>query len=86
TDLGDAELMFFGEGLGILDGLIVEGRKSCNYSMTADEFTVRFVKTLKPLERLRGDFLDVTIERLTELRNGALAILAVTITITMVIL
>lgn len=86
SDLGDAELMFFGEGLGILDGLIAEGRKSGNYSMTADEFTVRFVKTLKPLERLRGDFLDVTIERLTELRNSALAILAVTIAITMVIL
>ncbi|MDH8489661.1 hypothetical protein QIG87_27070, partial [Klebsiella pneumoniae] len=61
SDLGDIELMFFGEGLGILDGLIAEGRKSGNYSMTADEFTVRFVNTLKPLERLRGDFLDVTI-------------------------
>lgn len=86
SDLGDAELMFFGEGLGILDGLIAEGRKSGNYSLTADEFTVRFVRTLKPLERLRGDFLDVTIERLTELRNGALATLAVTIAITMIIL
>ncbi|MDH8442248.1 hypothetical protein QIG66_27930, partial [Klebsiella pneumoniae] len=27
SDLGDIELMFFGEGLGILDGLIAEGRK-----------------------------------------------------------
>ncbi|HAO39480.1 MAG: GGDEF domain-containing protein [Afipia sp.] len=86
SDLGDIELMFFGEGLGILDGLIAEGRKSGNYSMTADEFTVRFVNTLKPLERLRGDFLDVTIERLTALRNGALATLVVTIAITTVIL
>lgn len=86
SDLGDIELMFFGEGLGILDGLVAEGRKSGNYSMTADEFTVRFVNTLKPLERLRGDFLDVTIERLTALRNGALATLVVTIAITTVIL
>lgn len=86
SDLGDIELMFFGEGLGILDGLIAEGRKSGNYSMTADEFTVRFVKTLKPLERLRGDFLDVTIERLTELRSGALAMLTVTIAIATIIL
>ncbi len=86
SDLGDIELMFFGEGLGILDGLVAEGRKSGNYSMTADEFTVRFVNTLKPLERLRGDFLDVTIERLTALRNGALATLVVTIAVTTVIL
>lgn len=86
ADLRDVELMFFGEGLGILDGLIAEGRRSGNYSMTADEFTVRFVKTLKPLERLRGDFLDVTIERLTELRNGALVTLVVTVAVTTVIL
>ncbi len=86
ADLRDAEQMFFGEGLGILDGLIAEGRKSGNYTMTADEFTVRFVKTLKPLERLRGDFLDVTIERLTARRNAALVTLAETVAITTVIL
>ncbi|MBB5052241.1 diguanylate cyclase (GGDEF)-like protein [Afipia massiliensis] len=86
ADLHDVETMFFGEGLGILDGLVAEGRKSGNYSMTADEFTVRFVKTLKPLERLRGDFLDITIERFTVLRNGALVTLAVTVTITTIIL
>lgn len=54
--------------------------------MTADEFTVRFVKTLKPLERLRGDFIDVTIERFTERRNGALVTLALTIAVTAVVL
>ncbi len=86
ADLRDVEQMFFGEGLGVLDGLIAEGRKSGNYTMTADEFTVRFVKTLKPLERLRGDFLDVTIERLTARRNAALVTLAGTIAITTIIL
>lgn len=86
ADLRDVELIFFGEGLGILDGLIAEGRKSGNYSMTADEFTVRFVKTLMPLERLRGDFLDVTLEHFTVLRNGALVTLVVTIAITTIIL
>lgn len=84
--LRDAERMFFGEGLGIVDMLIAEGRKSGNYAMTADQFTVRFVETLKPLERLRGVFLDVAIERLTETRTGALVILTVTIAIAMIIL
>lgn len=82
----DAERLFFGEGLGLIDRLIAEGRVSGNYTMTADEFTVRFVATLKPLEQLRGAFLDVAIERLTETRNTALVILVVTIVTTMVIL
>jgi diguanylate cyclase (GGDEF)-like protein len=84
--LHDAERMFFGEGLGLIDMMIAEGRTSGNYMMTADEFTVRFVETLKPLERLRGAFLDVAIERLTETRTGALVILTVTIAIAMIIL
>lgn len=86
TDLRDIEEQFFGEGLLLFDQLVAEGRLSGNYSMTADEFTVRFVKTLKPLERLRGDFIDVTIEQFTERRNGALVTLTVTIAITTVIL
>ena len=86
TDLRDVEEMFFGEGLVVFDDLVAQGRLSGNYSMTADEFTVRFVKTLKPLERLRGDFIDLTLERLTARRNGALMTLAITITITAMIL
>ena len=82
----DVERMFFGEGLNLVDGLVAEGRVSGNYSMTADEFTVHFVETLKPLERLRGGFLDVTIEHFTVLRNGALVTLVVTIAITTIIL
>jgi diguanylate cyclase (GGDEF)-like protein len=84
--LRDAERMFFGEGLELVDMLIAEGRTSGNYAMTADQFTVRFVETLKPLERLRGAFLDVAIERLAETRTGALVVLTVTIAITMIIL
>lgn len=86
TDLRDVEEQFFGEGLRLFDEMVAEGRLSGNYSMTADEFTVRFVRTLAPLERLRGDFIDVTIEQFTERRNGALVTLAVTIAITTVIL
>lgn len=84
--LHDAERMFLGKGLGLIDRLVLEGRKSGQYSMTSDEFTVRYVETLKPLELLRGAFLDVAIERLTETRNSALAILAITTTVAAVIL
>lgn len=85
-NLNDAELTFFGKGLSIVDSLIAQGRRSGNYTMTSDEFTVRFVETLQPLERLRGAFLDITIEHLTTARNGALATLAVTIAVSAIIL
>ncbi len=84
--LRDAEQSYFSEGLGMIDMLIAEGRKSGNYSMTSDEFTVRYVETLKPLERLRGAFLDVAIEQLRESRNGALVTLTVTAAIAAIIL
>ena len=86
ANLRDAEQMFFGEGLRIVDRLIEEGRYSGNYSMSADDFTVRFVETLAPLERLRGAFLDIAIERLTETRNSALTTLAVTVAVAATIL
>lgn len=86
ADWRDVQRMFLEQGLSLVDGLVAEGRISGRYSMTADEFTVRFVETLKPLERLRGGFLDAAIERFTVLRNGALMTLAITITITTVIL
>ncbi|MDO8980556.1 MAG: GGDEF domain-containing protein [Afipia sp.] len=82
----DVERMFFGQGLSMVDGLIAEGRVSGTYSMTADKFTVHFVETLKPLERLRGGFLDVTLEHFTVVRNGALVTLVITIAITTIIL
>jgi len=86
TGWRDVERMFFGQGLSMVDGLVAEGRISGKYSMTADEFTVHFVETLKPLERLRGGFLDITLEHFTVLRNGALVTLVVTIAITTIIL
>lgn len=86
ANMREAEQMFFGEGLRLVNGLVAEGRVSGRYTMTADEFTVRFVETLKPLERLRGAFLDVAIERLTEIRNGALTTLAVTVAVATIIL
>ena len=86
TGWRDVERMFFCQGLSMVDGLVAEGRISGKYSMTADEFTVHFVETLKPLERLRGGFLDITLEHFTVLRNGALVTLVVTIAITTIIL
>lgn len=86
ADWHDVDRLFFGRGLVLVDRLVAEGRISGKYTMTADEFTVRFVETLAPLERLRADFLDATIESLTMHRNGALATLAMTIAITTIIL
>ena len=82
----DADTMFFGKGLAIVDGLIAEGRKSGAYTMTADEFTVRYVETLKPLEQLRGAYLDSAVDRLTQISNHALVLLGATAGMTVLIL
>ncbi|MBN8943354.1 MAG: GGDEF domain-containing protein [Rhizobiales bacterium] len=82
----DAERQFFGDGLTILVGLVQEGRGSGNYSMTPAELTALFVPTLQPLEKLRGGFLDMTIERVTTDRDRALRILAAAAGLTLAIL
>ena len=84
--LNDADTMFFGKGLAIVDGMIAEGRKSGAYTMTADEFTVRYVETLKPLELLRGAYLDSAVDRLTQISNHALVLLGATAGMTALIL
>ncbi|QND54581.1 GGDEF domain-containing protein (plasmid) [Phyllobacterium sp. 628] len=54
--------------------------------MNAEEFTARFVKTLRPLESLRTEFLNVTIDELILARDRALNTLFMVIAITMAIL
>lgn len=83
--LRDTENLFFGEGLALFDSLVTTGRQSGNYSMTADEFTVRFVRTLEPLERLRRVFLDITVEYYAEIRSHALVLLLTTLAVTAII-
>ncbi|MGO4452440.1 GGDEF domain-containing protein [Phyllobacterium sp. TAF24] len=82
----EIERVFFGEGLGMFDALVAEGRNSGSYSLTAEEFTRRFVKTLQPLESLRIEFLNVKIDELMQTRDRALRTLLMVIAITTVIL
>lgn len=84
--LRDTESLFFGEGLAMFDSLVATGRQSGDYSMTANEFTVRFVRTLEPLERLRRVFLDITVEHFAETRSNALVLLLTTLAVTAIIL
>lgn len=82
----EIERVFFGEGLGMVDALVAEGRVSGQYSMTAEQFTDRFVKTLQPLESLRSEFLNVKIDELMHTRDHALSTLIMVVAITSAIL
>jgi diguanylate cyclase (GGDEF)-like protein len=67
----EIEQRFFGDGLNLVDGLIDESRRSQPYSLTATEFTERYVEALKPLERLRASFLDATIGHVISTQDDA---------------
>lgn len=82
----EIERVFFGDGLGMVDALVAEGRTSGQYSMTAGQFTDRFVKTLQPLESLRSEFLNVKIDELMHTRDRALSTLIMVVAITSAIL
>ncbi|MBX9711048.1 MAG: GGDEF domain-containing protein [Xanthobacteraceae bacterium] len=84
--LRDADRQFFGEGLKMTDELIAQGRETGNYTMSADEYTVRFVQTLAPLERLRSAYLDITMDRVTADQRDALMKLTTAIAVTTIIL
>jgi diguanylate cyclase (GGDEF)-like protein len=62
---------FFDDGLKLVDGLIAESRNARPYSLTATEFTERYVEAMKPLERLRTSFLDATIDNVIRTRDEA---------------
>ncbi|AWB21486.1 GGDEF domain-containing protein [Methylobacterium currus] len=53
----EVEATFAGQGLGLIETTIAEGRASGRYSLTADELTRRYVPTLKPVEALRERYL-----------------------------
>ncbi|ACL57752.1 GGDEF domain-containing protein [Methylobacterium nodulans] len=73
---------FFGDSLGLIDRLIREGRQQGRYSMTATEFTERFVPTMRPIESYRRAFLDAAVERFVEARALALATLTTAVLVT----
>lgn len=57
TAVGEANRLYFGEGLGLIARLTAEG-KSGYYSVTTEEMTLQYVPSMAPLEQLREHFLD----------------------------
>lgn len=82
----EIEQRFFGNGLQLVDRLIAESRRSQPYSMTATEFTERYVEAMRPLERLRASFLDATIGSVIRMRDEAQTALVVASLVSVVIL
>ncbi|MNN03148.1 putative diguanylate cyclase YdaM [compost metagenome] len=72
----DTNHQFFGQGMAMIDSLVAQGRVSGHYSMTPEELTNRYVRTLEPLERLRRVFLDEVVAHFTATRAQALRELA----------
>ncbi|MFJ4292569.1 GGDEF domain-containing protein [Cupriavidus sp. NPDC089707] len=72
----DTNHQFFGQGMAMIDSLVAQGRVSGRYSMTPEELTNRYVRTLEPLERLRRVFLDEVVAHFTATRAQALRELA----------
>ncbi|MGI0522870.1 diguanylate cyclase [Rhizobium giardinii] len=82
----EVEHRFLGQGLGMINGLIDEGLRGTGYSLSATQFTERFVPTLQPLERYRSVFLDAAVGKFDQQKNRALVLLAVTVLVTAAIL
>ncbi|NSY59906.1 sensor domain-containing diguanylate cyclase [Agrobacterium tumefaciens] len=82
----DVERFFIGEGLPLIEQLIEEGRQEAGYSLTATEFTNRFVPTLSPLEAYRTAFLDATVGNFFDAEKRALIILVGSVLVSGVIL
>ncbi|MDH2386040.1 GGDEF domain-containing protein [Bradyrhizobium sp. CER78] len=76
TSRVEIQRRFFGEGLGLVDSLIREGRRDAPYSLTSTELTERFVPTMRPIEAYRRAFLDAAVDHYARARDKALAILA----------
>lgn len=72
----DTNHQFFGQGMAMIDSLVAQGRVSGHYSMTPEELTNRYVRTLEPLERLRRLFLDEVVAHFAAMRAQALRELA----------
>ncbi len=83
----EVEETFAGQGLGLIEATIAEGRAAGRYGLSADELTHRYVPTLKPVEALRDRYLagmvagfaaerDAVRMRLAGVACGAVAVLA----------
>lgn len=70
------EQRFFGDGLGMVNGLIDAAGRGEGYTMSATELTDRFVPTMQPIENYRSAFLDAAVDSFVKARASALAALA----------
>lgn len=72
----DIDRLFFGEGLDLINKLIAQGLPNGEgYSMSATQFTERFVPTMRPVEGFRSAFLAAAVEQFKQARQSALATL-----------
>ena len=78
----EIERGYFGDGLALIDRLIAEGRPGARYTMSATEFTERYVPTMRPMETYRSVFLDAAVKRSEHNRDAALATLAAVAVVT----
>ncbi len=83
----EVEETFAGQGLGLIEATVAEGRAAGRYTLSADELTRRYVPTLKPVEALRDRYLagmvagfaaerDAVRMRLAAIACGTVAVLA----------
>ena len=78
----EIERGYFGDGFALIDRLIAEGRPGARYTMSATEFTERYVPTMRPIETYRSVFLDAAVKRSEHNRDAALATLAAVAVVT----
>jgi diguanylate cyclase (GGDEF)-like protein len=87
TAVGEANRLYFGEGLGLIARLTAEG-KSGHYSVTTEEMTLQYVPSMAPLEQLRERFLDDMLMHAQETRQTSAwwlqAVIAFTVLIVLI--
>ncbi|PKA44125.1 GGDEF domain-containing protein [Rhizobium sullae] len=82
----EIERLFFRGGLDLVDQVIDEGRRKSRYTLTATEFTERFVPTMRPIETYRSEFLDAVVEKFADASTNALFGLAIVVLVTAIVL
>ncbi|WP_426308339.1 GGDEF domain-containing protein [Acidovorax facilis] len=78
----EIEQSYFGEGFALIDQLIMEGRVEPRYSISATEFTQRYVPSMRPVETYRNAFMDAAVKKTAQNRDAALTTLIVVAMVT----
>lgn len=72
----DVENLFFGNGLNLVHTLIAQS-DHLDYSIDSPAFTARYVPTMRPLETLRANYLNVALQRAAQARDRDLSLLLI---------